>query len=168
MQKKMCKKLEKIADYLNSVLSIFVLSLVIAMFIVINLQIISREFFTAFSWTEELSRFLLIWISFFASAIAYRKGAHIAITFVVKSFKERPKRIIKLIMNLFSAAFFIVVIYYGFKMISIQTYQRSPAMQIPMSIVYLCIPFSNIIMLYYALIEILECDFKRGGKINEC
>jgi TRAP-type C4-dicarboxylate transport system permease small subunit len=159
MRKRLCRRLENIADLINSVISKFVLFLLLGMLVVINLQIISREFFTAFSWTEELSRYLLVWSSFFATTIAYKKGAHIAITFVVKLFRKKQREIVKLIMDLFSAVFFIIVIYYGFKMISMQIYQKSPAMQIPMRLVYLCIPLSGIIMLYYVLIEILRFNF---------
>lgn len=159
MRKRLCERLGNIADLMNSVISKFVLFLLLGMLVVINLQIISRELFTAFSWTEELSRYLLVWSSIFAATIAYRKGAHIAITFVVKLFREKQRQIIKLIMDLFSAAFFIIMVYYGFKMISMQVYQKSPAMQIPMQAVYLCIPLAGIIMLYYVLIEILRFNF---------
>ncbi len=160
MRKRLRERFESTADLIDSVISKFVLLLLLGMFVVINLQIISREFFTAFSWTEELSRYLLIWVSLFAATIAYRKGAHIAITFVVKSFRKKQRQIIKFIMDLFSATFFITMIYYGFKMISMETYQKSPAMQIPMQVVYLCIPLTGIIMLYYVLIEILKFNFR--------
>ncbi len=160
MRKRLCERLESTADLIDSVISKFVLFLLLVMLVVINLQIISREFFTAFSWTEEFSRYLLVWVSFFATTIAYRKGAHIAITFVVKSFRKKHRQIIKFIMDLFSAVFFIIMIYYGFKMISMEIYQKSPAMQIPMQVVYLCIPLTGIIMLYYVLIEILKFNFR--------
>lgn len=163
-REEVCKKLDNVADLINIIMSKTVLTLLLGMLVIINLQIISREFFTAFSWTEELSRYLLIWSSFFAATVAYRKGAHIAITFVVKLFREKQRQITKLIMDLLSASFFIVMVYYGFKMISMEIYQRSPAMQVPMRVIYLCVPISGIIMLYYALIEILKFNMKKEKK----
>ncbi len=159
--KKFIKVLDKIGDILNYIISKFVMTLLSIMIGVVTLQIIAREFFTAFSWTEELSRYLLVWGSFFAATIAYKKGSHIAITFVVNLFNEKTRRIVKLTMDILSSIFFVVMIYFGFKMISLQIYQTSPAMQIPMRLVYLCIPLSGIIMLYYNIEEIIGRDLKK-------
>ncbi|MDX5433777.1 MAG: TRAP transporter small permease subunit, partial [Halomonas sp.] len=38
---------------------------------VITLQIVSRVFFTAVGWTEEVARFLLIWITFLGATLAF-------------------------------------------------------------------------------------------------
>jgi len=54
-----------------------------------------------------------------------------------------------------SILFFIVAIYYGIKMISLQIYQTSPALLIPMKIVYLCLPLSFSVMLYHGLVNLI-------------
>lgn len=158
---KLYEKMKVFSAFLNLLVGKIVLALLLCMIGVINIQIVSREFFTAFSWTEELSRYLLIWSSFLAATIPYRKGEHIAITFVINAVKKkRLKKLIAVSVYLISIMFFFTVLYFGFKMIFIQVYQRSPAMQIPMQIVYLCIPLSMAIMLYYAIIDLFELCIK--------
>jgi TRAP-type C4-dicarboxylate transport system permease small subunit len=148
-------KLKKISDYLNSIIKFLVFLMLAAMTIVITLQIICRVFFTALSWTEELSRYLLVWGSLLAATVAYKQGAHIAITFVVEKLKDKRRKALSILANIISIVFFLIGIYYGIKMISLQIYQTSPALLIPMKIIYLCLPLSFLIMLYYGIVNLI-------------
>lgn len=148
-------KLKKISDYLNSIIKFLVFLMLAAMTIVITLQIICRVFFTALSWTEELSRYLLVWGSLLAATVAYKQGAHIAITFVVEKLKDKRRKALSILANIISIVFFLIGIYYGIRMISLQIYQTSPALLIPMKIIYLCLPLSFLIMLYYGIVNLI-------------
>jgi len=132
-------KLKKISNYLNSIIKVIIFLMLAAMTIIITAQIICRVFFTALSWTEELSRY----------------GAHIAITFIVEKLKGQRRKAISILANIISIIFFLIGIYYGIKMISLQIYQTSPALLIPMKIIYLCLPLSFSIMLYYGIVNLI-------------
>jgi len=148
-------KLKKISDYLNSIIKFLVFLMLAIMIIVITMQIIYRVFFTALSWTEELSRYLLVWGSLLAATVAYKQGAHIAITFVVEKLKDKRRKALSILANIISIVFFLIGIYYGIRMISLQIYQTSPALLIPMKIIYLCLPLSFLIMLYYGIVNLI-------------
>jgi len=148
-------KLKKISNYLNSIIKVIIFLMLAAMTIIITAQIICRVFFTALSWTEELSRYLLVWGSLLAATVAYKQGAHIAITFIVEKLKGQRRKAISILANIISIIFFLIGIYYGIKMISLQIYQTSPALLIPMKIIYLCLPLSFSIMLYYGIVNLI-------------
>jgi TRAP-type C4-dicarboxylate transport system permease small subunit len=148
-------KLKKLSDGLNSLIKNIVFIMLIAMTIIVTIQIIFRVFFTALSWTEELSRYLLVWGSLFAATVAYKQNSHIAITFVIEKLKNQTRKKVSILIYFITILFFIVGIYYGTKMISLQIFQTSPALLIPMKIVYLCLPLSFSVMLYYGLVNLV-------------
>ncbi|MFZ5946007.1 MAG: TRAP transporter small permease [Bacillota bacterium] len=125
--------------------------IITGMVIVTTSQVVFRVFFTALSWSEELSRYLLVWGTFFGATIAYKRGNHIALTFVVDAFGPKIKKIFSILIYVLSIVFFGVVIYYAGQMIKMQVFQISPALSLPMQYVYLSIPVSLAIMTIHAL-----------------
>lgn len=142
------KKLSAAADF--AVLKT-VTFLIAAMIITITMQILSRTLAQAFTWTEELSRYLLVWSTFLGATLAYKRGMHISVTFVADSFPEKAKKILFILNLLLSILFFSLAVYNGFSLMAMQIFQVSPAMQLPMRWIYLVIPASFIIMSIHAL-----------------
>ncbi|MFZ7103313.1 MAG: TRAP transporter small permease [Peptococcaceae bacterium] len=138
------------------------------MVIVTTSQVVCRVFFTALSWSEELSRYLLVWGTFFGATMAYKRGNHIALTFVIEAFGPKMKKLFAVLIYLLSIVFFCSVIYYGWQMIKMQIFQISPALGLPMQYVYLCIPFSLMIMIIHALAGIGRelTEYKNGGEVK--
>jgi len=135
-----------------------------ALIIIVTLQVICRGFFTALSWSEEATRYLLVWCTFFAATLAYKRGKHIAITFVVDVFPRKIKKFIIILGYLLSMVFFLTVIFYGIQMIQLQVFQISPALSIPMKNVYLAMPISLIIMVVHAISGIFDEIDQFSGK----
>ena len=141
--------------------------LVAAMVIVTTLQVVFRVFFNALTWSEELSRYLLVWGTFFGATLAYKRGNHIAVTFVVDLLPGRVRTAFLILSYLLSMVFFVVIAVQGMKMIQMQVFQISPAMSLPMKHVYLSIPVSLLIMTIHALAGMFETFYaeeeKRGA-----
>ncbi|MEW6661148.1 MAG: TRAP transporter small permease [Bacillota bacterium] len=148
--------MRKISDAVDWLVTRFVFLLIVALILVISLQIISRVFFSAYSWTEELSRYLLVWSTFLGASMAYKRRSHIAVTFAVDLLRGWTKTLVLWIVNLLTIAFFAVAIYYSTKMISLQVYQVSPALGVSMRFVYLSIPLGFASMLVHALSGMVE------------
>ncbi len=132
--------LKKVSDGVDRVVTGFVVVILLGLTAVVTLQIVARVFFEAFSWTEELSRYLLVWSTFFGASMGFKRGSHVAITFVVDRFSGRSKQWVSVLIHGFSVLFFFVGIVYGIQMIHDQVYQISPAMGLSMRVVYLAIP----------------------------
>jgi|SRR6056297_1310809 len=138
--------------------------LISAMIIITTLQVFCRVLFTALSWSEEATRYLLVWSTFFTATLAYKRGKHIAITFVVEFLPKKIKALVIFLGYFLSAIFFMTVFYYGMQMINLQIFQISPAMGIPMKHVYLAIPISMVIMMIHAASGAFKKEADNSGK----
>jgi len=106
------------------------------------------------SWSEELARFLLIWIGLLGTAWAAGQRMHLAITLLPEYLQGQQQvyllRFIDLLVLLFAAA---VLLVGGGRLVYLTNIlgQSSPAMGIPMEAVYLVLPLSGLIIIYYKL-----------------
>ncbi|MGO2393502.1 MAG: TRAP transporter small permease [Halomonas sp.] len=123
---------------------------------VITLQIVSRVLFSAVGWTEEVARFLLVWITFLAGTLAFQRGRHIAVTFAVDALPGRLRQAARVIALLIVLAFMITLIVIGYRYMQVQSFQKSASLRLSMTYVYAVMPICAAIMAWYALVDILE------------
>lgn len=126
------------------------------MITVITLQIVSRVFFTAVSWSEELARFLLVWASFLGAAMAWQRGRHIAVGFVVDWLPGRLRLLVKALAIMVSVVFFALIVYFGIRFMQIQSFQVSASLRIPIRYVFAVIPAASAVMCFYSLLDLVE------------
>jgi TRAP-type C4-dicarboxylate transport system permease small subunit len=143
--------LNAVSEYADKATVYLVFLIMCGMVIVTTLQVICRVFFAALTWSEELSRYLLVWGTFFAATLAYKRGNHIAITFVIEALPKKIHAAFVTLSYLLSLVFFVTAAYFGIEMIQMQVFQISPAMSIPMKYIYYSIPLSLFIMILHAL-----------------
>ncbi|WP_240374697.1 TRAP transporter small permease [Bacillus piscicola] len=134
------------------------------MVVLIFMQIVSRGLFgTSYSWTEEIARFSMIWITFLGASIAFQYAAHIGIDYFVKKLPAVPEKIVNVIGALISGFFFVILAVKGFELMQGAGVQGSPALRLPMSYVYLIIPVSAVLM----ILNLIDVTVKRmTSKIN--
>ena len=104
------------------------------------------------SWTEELARFLLIWIGILGAAYAAGKDMHLAIDLLRPRLNNSgQKRLYLLISSLIIIFAFVVMVVGGIRLIYITQVlgQLSPALRIPMAVVYSVVPLSGLLVIYY-------------------
>lgn len=152
----MLKALEWIDRMVAVILRPVVFAGMIALAAVITLQIVSRVFFTSFAWTEEVARFLLIWIAFLGAALAFQQGRHIAVTFVRDLMPLNLRRIITGAGILVAIAFLVTLAMIGWKYSGIQSFQKSPSLRISMFWVYLVMPASAAIMTFLSVVDLVR------------
>jgi len=123
---------------------------------VITLQIVSRVLFTAVGWTEEVARFLLVWITFLAGTLAFQRGRHIAVTFAVDALPMRVRQVARIAATLAILAFMVALVVIGYRYMQVQSYQNSASLRVSMTYVYAVIPICAAVMGWYALVDLLE------------
>lgn len=102
----------------------------------------------AFSWTEEVVRYSIVWLVFLGGSIAARRGAHIAMDIAVVYLPPRAKLSLTGVASAIACFFTLVMTYYGALLTrSIWAYgQLSPAAMIPMAIPFAAIPVGCALM----------------------
>ena len=127
-----------------------------ALIAVITLQIVSRVFFTAVGWTEEVARFLLIWLTFLGAALAWQQGRHIAVTVVVDLMPGGARRGLQIGALAVVCAFAVALAWLGWTYMEVSSFQRSPALRLRMSHVYAVIPLSAALIAWFSLTDLLR------------
>lgn len=133
--------------------ALILLSMLIAA--VVFLQVVFRYVLQQpLYWSEELPRYLLIWMSFLAAALAQKNEAHINITLAVTPLPMAVQRGIHLLANLVILGFLGVLVYSGSLVTRITAAHRSTALQIPMAVVYAALPVGAALMMLYLVLQI--------------
>ncbi|MEX0773602.1 MAG: TRAP transporter small permease [Balneolales bacterium] len=106
------------------------------------------------TFTEELSRYLLVWLGLLAASYAYRQRMHLALDLLVVKLQGKNKKALNIFIHSLIGIFSVSVLLYGGLRLVYLTYildQHSPALGVSMSIIYLAIPISGIAILCYAI-----------------
>lgn len=111
------------------------------------------------SFTDELARYLMIWLGILGAAYVSGKNMHVAIDVLQSKANEKNQKRLKIVVFILIIAFaFFALVIGGMRLVYI-TYvldQRSPALQMPLSIVYSCIPISGLLIIYYKTLDLLN------------
>ncbi|WP_081193360.1 TRAP transporter small permease [Halomonas sp. 18071143] len=148
--------LQRIERGLDAIIQPVVFAGMAALIGVITLQIVSRVFFSAVGWTEEVARFLLVWITFLAGTLAFQRGRHIAVTFAVDALPLPLRKLARLAALAIVLAFMVTLVVIGHRYMQVQSFQKSAALRLSMTYVYAVIPLSAGIMAWYALVDMVE------------
>lgn len=149
--------LKSIKHYVDKVLFFLLFLIVFAMLLMVCLQVFSRYVMKSpFVFTEELVRFLLIWLGLLGGSYAFGVKRHIALTLFFDKCKDAVKTIATIIIDIsiFLLSLFVLIIG-GLKLISVTLIQVSSVLAIPMWIVYIVLPISGIIIAFYQIYYIL-------------
>lgn len=145
------KILLKMSNWSDGICRVAIAVLMAAMVADVLLGVANRYLFKfSISWTEQLARFLLIWISMLGAAIAVRLGAHIGVMFVVTRLK-RWRSWIMTINSTLVLGFLVLACAYGLKLCFSQSKQTSPVLQLSMFWPYLSIPTGCFFMIIHYL-----------------
>lgn len=143
----------KSIDKVDRVLEIFLITLMIVLVLDVTWQVVTRFILPEpSSYTEEIARFLLIWISLLGSAFAYRKGMHLGIDFFVGKFGESARVNCQLVVLLSCVIFAVVIFIIGGAnrvMIAFQLNQVAASLGIKMGYVFLVTPITGALFLLY-------------------
>ena len=110
------------------------------------------------SFTEELSRFQLIWIGLLGSAYAYQQKAHLGFNLIVQKLKGSPQRFVLLLIECLVILFAVLILIIGgvyLVHLTIVLEQVSAALEINMGIIYSVIPLTGILITFFAIENIL-------------
>jgi TRAP-type C4-dicarboxylate transport system permease small subunit len=103
------------------------------------------------SWSEELGRYVFVWISFIGAAAGVRYQLHLGIDLLQKYLPPLIYRYVVIVVNLITQIFLMVIIFWGFKILGVIKFQTSPSMHIPMIYPYLAVPVGCTLMLINSL-----------------
>ncbi|MDO5706152.1 MAG: TRAP transporter small permease [Paracoccus sp. (in: a-proteobacteria)] len=91
-------------------------------------------------WADEVGRYTMIWMCFLGAGLALREGAHVALSNLQTALPDRVARGMRLLVLILLLGFFMVMIWIGWDYASRAQFQKSAALRLSMSWVYLAMP----------------------------
>lgn len=145
---------------LDRILGSTLVFLLVVMVLAVIWQVVSRYIAkNPSSFTEELSRYLFIWIGILGAAYASGQQTHLAIDILPPKLSP-PNRIkLRIVINILIILFCLTVLVIGGANLVYVNYdlgQFSAALNVPLGAVYLVLPISGILVIYYKVNEIIN------------
>jgi TRAP-type C4-dicarboxylate transport system permease small subunit len=111
------------------------------------------------SFTDELSRYLLIWVGLLGASYATGQKLHLSIDILPSKSSPRMQKILYVTINVFICFFaFFIMIVGGFNLVYL-TYslnQYSAALEVSLAVIYLVIPLSGMLIIFYSILNLFE------------
>lgn len=127
------------------------------MTVVVFLQVIYRYVLTQpLYWSEELARYLFVWLSIFGAALGLQKQGHFGLDLFFQILPKRGRRIVGLLVHLLMGAVVIVILVEGITLVQKTLLQESPAMGISMGWAYACLPVGAALMAIHLVVIIFK------------
>ncbi|MCF7934460.1 MAG: TRAP transporter small permease [Spirochaetia bacterium] len=127
-------------DYFEAVILVFTL---FSMSIIITVQVFFRYvLLNSISWSEEIARYLFIYMVYFGISYAVRKNRHIKIEVLINVLPVTGKKVISIISDLLFLVFASVVTYQAFSVVGTldRLGQVAGITGLPMSLIYSGVP----------------------------
>ena len=141
------KIIHDIDKVINKTLRFIVIIMLSVMSVVVFAQVLFRIVHLSIPWSEELSKYLLIWSTFLGAAICIRKGSLVGLEFLKNSMSEEKQKILQTILNLIVCAMLLFLINVGFWAVRRVWFQITPVLKLSMGLMYAAIPIGSVFML---------------------
>lgn len=139
--------------WVDKIIAGLLVSIVGAMTVLVTYQVVIRYVFDSPSAISEvLSRYLFIWLILIGSAYVFGHREHMCIPFVKSKFSEKVQTYVEMFTELATGIFAIsIMIIGGYSSAMRQMWQLDSALQIPMGMIYMAIPISGALIIFYSL-----------------
>jgi len=145
---------------LDKILGNFLVLLLTVMVIAVLWQVFSRYVLNSpNSYTEELSRYLFIWIGILGAAYASGQQSHLAIDILPPKLEGKNRITLRIGINILIILFSLAVLVIGGGNLVYVNYdlgQTSAALDLPLSYVYMVLPLSGVLVIGYKINEIIH------------
>lgn len=123
-------------------------------------QVVCRYVFgDALTWSEELGRYIFVWLTFLGMSVAFYQGKHVALDILVHQVSGLYQRVLLIINSLLVCIFAIALLCSGCLLFEIGSFQFSSALTLPMQYVYIVLPVSGGLLFYFVLCDLFT-NFK--------
>lgn len=132
-----------------------------AIFAIMVCQIAFRYLLNApLVWTEELARYLYVWVCYLGAPVALRRGTHVSVSVLADRLPPALGRGVLLATQGLALVFFAALAIQGARLAARSHSVSAITLPIPWSLIYLAVPVAAVLM----LLETVEAVWTRGGR----
>jgi TRAP-type C4-dicarboxylate transport system permease small subunit len=145
---------------LNRVLEVFLVFLMTVLVLDVLWQVFSRYLLSSpSSFTDELAGFLLIWVGVLGAAYVAGRKEHLAIDILIQRSPPARQRLLLYLIHSLIFLFALSVMVTGGVVLMYTRFilqVKSAALQLPLGYVYIVLPISGLIIMYYEVLHIVN------------
>jgi len=148
---------QRIEDQTVRLISGIIGLLLALMVVIVFSNVVARYFLnSSLAWSEEISRFMLIWLAFLGSILAYVKNEHLGLDILIIVLPRKISRMVMILANLLVIVAICIILFGGWSITSytFSSGWTSPALSVPYGFVYLIVPVSGFLLLLQAFLKL--------------
>ena len=149
--------MHKLIHYYARLLNILIGWSVALLVLPVTLQMISRftALIPAWIWTEEMARFLFIWMVMLGAMIGVREASHFEVD-VWPQLKPRTNAVLRIGSMIFVLVFAFVFVYWGIKFVQFGWNQTSELADLPMTYIFIAWPLTGVTWFIFGIQRLLN------------
>lgn len=158
--RKIYKKLNRVSDVIIKILQVFIVAMVIASILTVLLQIFNRYILCKISdlsihFTDELSRYLMIWSAYFSIFMCLREGSMARVDIVFSQLGKKSRFWLYIATCIMTYIFYIIVIKYGISYAQVMRNFKTSILKWPGNIVYSAPVYGTVLMIFESTVELI-------------
>ncbi len=139
-------------DAINRALEIVVGLMVVAIVVIMFVEIVGRSLLrVGLPWTQELARFVQIWLGFLGGVLAVRRWTHFQLTSIERILPLAMQRVLRAFAALLVMVFGLLMLRYGIDVVKITFPERSEILQLNTGVLYSVVPVAGVLMTLFAI-----------------
>lgn len=109
------------------------------------------------TWSEELAKYLFIWLGLFASALVFGERGHIAVDFAVKKLPAKAQLVVAVLVQLAILVFTaLVLVWGGLQVVELAWDQNLTGLPVNVGPLYLALPISGVLIALYTVYHLVR------------
>ncbi|USG64691.1 TRAP transporter small permease [Brevibacillus ruminantium] len=158
--------MQQLSNWVYRISTWLIMVLVGIMACVTLTEVIARNVFHhSFSWSEEVARFTLVWLTFIGASAVYKRKELVGFDMFMRMLPSHVRKIASGFLHFFTISFILVLTFYGLQQTFSKTamIQHTPGLQMPMFVVYMSIPLGMLMTLVHAVALLVEKKQEGGA-----
>ncbi|MEX1216457.1 TRAP transporter small permease [Saccharospirillum sp.] len=157
--------IQMLVKLLDGIFAVLAVSALLAIAVVVIIQIVSRFLLpTSPIWTEELSRYLFIYLIVMSSGLIVRKNLHVRLELFQSALSPFWGKVYDIFCHLMVGGFALYILPYSIKYAQIGRWQTSPALEVPMYWSFLSVCFFFALTAFYSFVCIVLLFLERDDQ----
>ena len=107
-------------------------------------------------WSNEVARYLLVYITFLGATLAHRRGVHVRIDMLLEHLSTANKKRLDRLIALLFLLFWSVILVGSWKLLPMFMMQKTATLNIPFAYPFAAVPLSAVIWILYSLDDLLR------------
>ena len=137
--------MKRLIDLYHKLLTWLLVGTVAILVVPVTMQIVSRytSLIPPYIWTEELARFVFIWMIMLGAMIGVRESTHFDID-IWPRLSARKNAALRLVSNVFTLVFALVFVWSGYEFTAFALYRISELAELPLWVIHIAWPITGL------------------------